>query len=198
MTYRLPSLNGLRAFEASARHLSFKRAATELCVTPGAVSQQVKTLETAMGVDLFQRMPRGLLLTDAGEAYLAPISDAFRAISRATDDVSVTLKSRAFRLGIADVLGAEFRTAIAQLRDDKTNGPVVVISEASDPSMLLDGRIDALLRQPIASHPGLYLDQLEFRMPDGEAKRVTLAMVPGIAGCREHKLLLKAMSKIQT
>lgn len=51
-------LNGLRAFEASARHLSFTRAAIELCVTQAAVSQQVKSLEKRLGVALFQRLPR--------------------------------------------------------------------------------------------------------------------------------------------
>src|SRR6266566_7168937 len=59
MSYRLPPLNGLRAFEASARHLSFKRAADELSVTPGAISQQVKSLEASIGVKLFRRLPRG-------------------------------------------------------------------------------------------------------------------------------------------
>ncbi len=193
MTYRLPSLNGLRAFEASARHLSFKRAANELCVTAGAVSQQVKALETAMGVQLFQRLPRGLVLTEQGEAYLSPISDAFRMISRATDEASTTLKSRAFRLGIAASLGPEFHAAISELRDEKTNGPVAVITEASDPTMLLDGRIDALLRQPLASHPELHLEQMAFRMPDASTKEVTLAMLPAVSGCREHQLLQRAM-----
>ena len=55
MSHRLPPLNGLRSFEAAARHLSFARAADELCVTPGAVSQQVKSLEAALGLKLFAR-----------------------------------------------------------------------------------------------------------------------------------------------
>ena len=76
MSYRLPPLNGLRAFEAAARHLSFTRAADELGVTPGAVSQQVKSLEGALGVTLFRRLPRSLILTDEGEAYLPAISSA--------------------------------------------------------------------------------------------------------------------------
>src|ERR1700704_4166100 len=90
MSYRLPPLNGLRAFEASARHLSFRRAADELCVTPGAVSQQVKSLEASIGVKLFRRLPRGLLLTAAGEDYLPSISRAFHAISDATENVAPT------------------------------------------------------------------------------------------------------------
>ncbi|MGT2513203.1 LysR family transcriptional regulator [Sphingomonas panni] len=64
-------LNALRAFEASARHLSFTRAADELCVTQAAVSHQIKALEARLGVALFRRSNRGLLLTDEGMA-LAP------------------------------------------------------------------------------------------------------------------------------
>ena len=63
---RLPPLNPLRAFEAAARHLSVKAAAEELSVTPGAVSQMIRTLETHLGVQLFERVNRGILLTAAG------------------------------------------------------------------------------------------------------------------------------------
>ena len=59
-------LHGLKAFESAARHLSFARAAEELCVTPAAVSQQVRQLEERLGVALFRRLPRGLALTDEG------------------------------------------------------------------------------------------------------------------------------------
>ena len=74
-------LNALRAFEASARHLSFTRAGLELRVTQAAVSQQVKRLEASLGVRLFRRLPRGLALTDEGEALLPAIERAFRGIS---------------------------------------------------------------------------------------------------------------------
>lgn len=70
-------LNALRAFEASARHLSFTRAATELHVTQAAVSAQVKNLEARLGVALFRRLPRGLVLTDEGQALLPMVSDSF-------------------------------------------------------------------------------------------------------------------------
>jgi LysR family transcriptional regulator, glycine cleavage system transcriptional activator len=70
MTYLLPPLNALRAFEAAARHLSFKQAAHELHVTAGAVSQQVRLLEERLGVQLFERLTRQVVLTPAGEAYL--------------------------------------------------------------------------------------------------------------------------------
>jgi LysR family transcriptional regulator, regulator of gene expression of beta-lactamase len=70
-------LNALRAFEASARHLSFTRAASELNVTQAAVSAQVKNLEARLGVALFRRLPRGLVLTDEGQALLPMVSDSF-------------------------------------------------------------------------------------------------------------------------
>ncbi len=78
MTYSLPPLNALRAFEAAARHLSFKLAAHELHVTPAAVGQQVKALEVRLGVRLFERLHKQLILTAAGQAYLPEISDGFR------------------------------------------------------------------------------------------------------------------------
>lgn len=73
-------LNALRAFEASARHLSFTRAAIELCVTQAAVSHQVKGLEQRLGATLFRRLPRGLALTDEGLALLPALSDSFDRI----------------------------------------------------------------------------------------------------------------------
>lgn len=73
-------LNALRAFEASARHLSFTRAAGELNVTQAAVSQQVKGLEERLGVPLFRRLPRGLALTDEGLALLPVLEEAFGRI----------------------------------------------------------------------------------------------------------------------
>lgn len=75
-------LNALRAFEASARHLSFTRAADELCVTQAAVSHQIKALEARLGVTLFRRSNRGLLLTDEGVALAPTLVDSFGAIDR--------------------------------------------------------------------------------------------------------------------
>lgn len=77
--YRLP-LNALRAFEASARHLSFTRAGMELNVTQAAVSQQVRALEEQLGLELFIRLPRGLALTDEGLALLPVVSRSFDQI----------------------------------------------------------------------------------------------------------------------
>jgi LysR family glycine cleavage system transcriptional activator len=82
---RLPPLNTLRALEAAARSESFTRAAKELNVTQGAVSQQVKSLEAALGVRLFARERQRLSLTEAGRDYLAVVRDALDRIASGTD-----------------------------------------------------------------------------------------------------------------
>ena len=84
MRRRLPSLNALRAFEAAARHMSYKAAAEELCVSQSAVSHQVKGLEDALGVTLFVRKVRGLELTSVGKLYLPVLTVAFDGIAEGT------------------------------------------------------------------------------------------------------------------
>lgn len=84
MPRRLPNLNALRSFEAAARHLSFSRAADELCVTQGAISRQIKSLETELGVPLFKRLTRAVELTEHGRGYLPVARDAFDKLEMAT------------------------------------------------------------------------------------------------------------------
>jgi len=85
MRPRLPPLNNLKAFEAAARHESFTRAAEELCVTQGAVSQQVKALETGLGIKLFNRERQRLVITEAGRDYLTIVRDALDRIAVGTE-----------------------------------------------------------------------------------------------------------------
>lgn len=81
----LPPLNGLRAFEAAARHMSFTRAARELNVTQAAISHQIRGLEERLGLQLFVRRNRALLLSEAGQAYLPALREAFDGIAAATE-----------------------------------------------------------------------------------------------------------------
>lgn len=85
MANRLPPLNALRAFEASARQLSFTKAAEELFVTQAAISHQIKSLEDHLGLKLFMRKNRALLLTDEGQAYFLDIKDIFSSLNDATE-----------------------------------------------------------------------------------------------------------------
>lgn len=85
MTARLPSLNGLRAFEAAARHLSFTLAASELNVTQTAISHQIRRLEEELGIRLFIRQNRALTLTPEARDYLPGVRAAFNDLRLATD-----------------------------------------------------------------------------------------------------------------
>ncbi|MCZ6559840.1 MAG: transcriptional regulator GcvA [Gammaproteobacteria bacterium] len=84
---RLPPLNALRAFEAAARHKSFTAAAGDLFVTHGAVSRQIQHIEEFLGVRLFERLPRGVELTDEGREYAAAVRGALEKIAEASDAV---------------------------------------------------------------------------------------------------------------
>jgi len=85
MSRRLPSLNALKAFEAAARHESFTRAADELCVTQGAVSHQVKALETELGIRLFRREHQRLVLTDGGLMYFGVVRNCLDSLATGTE-----------------------------------------------------------------------------------------------------------------
>src|SRR3979411_16069 len=87
MTARLPSLNGLRAFEAAARHLSFTNAAAELNVTQTAISHQIRRLEQELGIRLFVRQNRALALTLEAKDYLPGVRAAFNDLRLANDRV---------------------------------------------------------------------------------------------------------------
>lgn len=87
MTVSLPSLNGLRAFEATARHMSFTKAAEELNVTQTAVSHQIRRLEAELGVHLFLRLAEGLALSEEGQAYLPGIRAAFQELRYSTEQL---------------------------------------------------------------------------------------------------------------
>ncbi|MFS4583517.1 LysR substrate-binding domain-containing protein [Phaeobacter sp. C3_T13_0] len=105
--YDLPPLTTLSAFETAARHLSFKNAAQELSVTPGAVSHQIKALEGELGVALFQRKHRGVELTREGQELFETLVTSFRQISRQL------LKTR--QNGEEDAVTVGSTTAVAAL-----------------------------------------------------------------------------------
>lgn len=93
-------LNALRAFQVSARHLSFTRAAKELNLTQAAVSQHVKNLESRLGVSLFRRVPRGLVLTDEGLALMPVLSESFDRIATALAGYRGTAPKQVLSVGV--------------------------------------------------------------------------------------------------
>jgi len=94
----LPPLNTLRAFEAAARHLSFKKAGEELCVTPGAVSRHIANLEAFLGVRLFARRNRQVALTRSGKTYLREVQDGLTRIAHATAALDARRNDNVLRL----------------------------------------------------------------------------------------------------
>lgn len=97
----MPALNQLRCFEAAARHESFTLAADELCLTPSAVSHQIRTLETALNVDLFVRLGRKMYLSEPGRRYLADIQPAFAMIEAGTRRLQSTTSREVLTIGAA-------------------------------------------------------------------------------------------------
>jgi LysR family glycine cleavage system transcriptional activator len=108
MAYRLPPLNTLRAFEAAARELSFTKAALELNVTPAAVGYQVRRLEQHLGMALFRRLNRALALTDAGQAFLPVVREAFETLSNGTAVLTSHKPERTLAVSVAQSLGAKW------------------------------------------------------------------------------------------
>lgn len=164
---QLPPLNALRAFEAAARHLSVKLAAQELCVTPGAVSQMIRTLETHLGVPLFERINRGIRLTTSGRSYLPPISNALRQIAHATARVSVPADT-----GILTVSATPFFASawlvprLQSFRDSHPEIDLQIVASTALADFARDG-VDVAVRHGLGRYPGLRSDWL-----------VAVAMVP--------------------
>lgn len=104
----VPPLHALRVFEAAARHLNFRRAADELCVTQAAVSQQIRILEARLGLKLFRRTGRGVSLTSAGRLYLGPIGTAFESISEATRRLTAGYDKQTLTLNVPPTFGIKW------------------------------------------------------------------------------------------
>jgi LysR family transcriptional regulator of beta-lactamase len=116
-------LNALRAFEVSARHLSFTRAGLELHLTQTAVSQHVKNLEDRLGKKLFRRIPRGLALTDEGAALLPVLTDAFERIGSTLEKVKTPHKKEVLSVGVVGTFAVGW--LLPRLRDFQVKHPFI-------------------------------------------------------------------------
>lgn len=161
MTYLLPPLNALRAFEAAARHLSFKQAAHELHVTAGAISQQVRLLEERLGVQLFDRLTRQVILTPAGEAYLVPLRKAFHHIAEATAELRPAGITNLLHIGVHGGLDIDgLRTRLAQFRRAQPQF-AVRLSQPAGLHELLEGKVDVVIEGSVRRHPGYRCEPVE-------------------------------------
>ncbi len=135
---RTPSLKAIKTFQIAAKHSSFAVAADELCITPSAVSHQIKTLETQLGLPLFSRGARALALTDAGARYLEQIDDLFMRLESVTEQLRARYGRNSVRLHVPAYFASE-----------------MLLPRLSEFSQLHDGidlRIDTSGRRTAAQH----------------------------------------------
>lgn len=140
---KLPPLNALRAFEAAARHSSFKLAGAELHVTPGAVSHQVVNLERYLGTQLFVRHHRRVVPTPVGRAYLREIQKSLQRIAHATDALTARLDKGVLRLKAPPTFAA--RWLVPRLADFHARYPEMSVQVATshDPVDFAADEVDA-------------------------------------------------------
>lgn len=104
---RLPSLKFLKTFQVAATRLSFKAAAEELFITPSAVSHQIKTLETQLGITLFERGPQSITLTEAGKNYLRHVEEVFARLETVTEQLRISHGRGVVRLHVPPFFATE-------------------------------------------------------------------------------------------
>ncbi|MET3853224.1 transcriptional regulator GcvA [Rhizobium sp. OAE497] len=160
MSDYLPSLSALRAFEAAARHLSMTLAAKELNVTPGAVSLQIRDLEAALGVQLFERKPRALALTVEGADYFTTLRAAFRLVREAT--AAITARSRGAILNVTCTAGFATYWLVPRLGRFEVLHPDIDVRISASHRVLdfqRDG-IDLAIRHGLGGYEGLVSERL--------------------------------------
>jgi LysR family transcriptional regulator, glycine cleavage system transcriptional activator len=160
MSRRLPPLPAIRAFESAARHGGFQRAGEELHVSAGAIAHQIKQLETWLGVPLFQRLARGVVLTAAGRSYaeaLRPLlngmADASEAMRRYGDERVITVTS------VPSFVARWLMPRLGDLRVRHPDIDLRVLASIHAVDFLRDG-VDIAIRLGTGPYPGLKADAL--------------------------------------
>jgi LysR family glycine cleavage system transcriptional activator len=156
----LPPLHLLRTFDVAARHLSFKKAATELHVTPSAVSHQIKQLEDLIGMPLFLRVNRGLRLTQAGLFYAEKVAGGMEQLHKATQQLSQRFGRPVLRASILPFMAAEL--VIPSLESFQRQHPDIELRiETSVQNADFDsGEVDVAIRFGLGDWPGLASEKL--------------------------------------
>ncbi len=160
MKRRLPSLNGLRAFEAAARHQSFTRAADELSVTQTAISHQIKRLEEQLGQRLFIRRNRRLLLTEAAQELLPAVRTAFDGLNAAVEQLSRS--DRSGSLTVSTVISFTTKWLVPRLAGFQAAYPEIDVRITASADLVDFSRddVDMAIRYGHGDWPGLRVDRL--------------------------------------
>src|SRR6202790_2648123 len=160
MTARLPSLNGLRAFEAAARHLSFTVAASELNVTQTAISHQIRRLEEELGIRLFIRQNRALALTPEARDYLPGVRAAFNDLRYATERVLRRDNDHVLTVSTLASLAAKWLLPRLSAFQEAHPGIDVRITTSTSLVEFKNDDVDAAIRYGRGKWPGLRADWL--------------------------------------
>jgi LysR family glycine cleavage system transcriptional activator len=160
MSRRLPPLNALRAFEAAARHLSVSKAAEELHVTPAAISHQVKGLEEWLGVQLFRRLNRQILLTDAGQTCLKGLREGFDQLADTVAKVQVVPSGGPLTVTVAPSFASKWLVPrLDRFRRRHPDIDLRIDASTALADFARDG-IDIAIRFGPGRYPGLRVDRL--------------------------------------
>jgi len=160
MSNALPPLKALHVFEVAARHLSFTRAASELHVTQAAVSHQIKHLESRLGIKLFRRQGRRLLLTEEGQIYLPAVREALRQIGQATGQLLSRRRSGVLTVSVLPSFASKW--LVPRLHRFREQCPDVDV-RVSAFEWLVDfqrDEVDLAIRYGRGRWPGLRADSL--------------------------------------
>jgi LysR family glycine cleavage system transcriptional activator len=160
MARKLPPLNALRAFEAAARQLSFTKAAEELNVTQAAISHQVKTLEEHLGLTLFRRLNRRLVLTEAGQLYLPVLREAFDAVAAGTARLGQDRESGALNISVLPSFAAKWLLPRLSRFRDRYPDIDVMVSANNRLIDFADGTYEMGIRYGLGDYPGLRTELL--------------------------------------
>src|SRR3546814_805765 len=160
MARKLPPLNALRAFEAAARHLSFTKAASELNVTQAAISHQVKALEQHLGLTLFRRLNRRLVLTEAGQLYQPVLRDSFDAIAGGTARLRREQDSGPLHISVLPSLAAKWLLPRMSRFRDRHPEIDVMVSANNKLIDFEDGMFEMAIRYGQGAYPGLRTELL--------------------------------------
>ncbi|CDG19936.1 Glycine cleavage system transcriptional activator [Xenorhabdus poinarii G6] len=167
MSKRLPPLNALRVFDAAARHLSFTKAAEELFVTQAAVSHQMKSLEDFLGLKLFRRRNRSLLLTEEGQSYYLDIKEIFTAINDATRKLQTRSAKGALTVSLSPSFAIQWLVPRLSGFNQSFPGIDVRIQAIDREEDKLTDDVDVAIFYGRGNWPGLRTDRLypEYLLP---------------------------------
>lgn len=158
MSRKLPPLLALRVFECAARHLSFTRAAEELCVTQAAVSHQIRALEEWFGQPLFLRLNRALKLTEAGRRLVTPLTEAFDSMADITADVSAGDDRQVLNVGVLDSFASAcILPRLANFHSRFPDIDVRFVARPIEEDALATGDADVDVRYGQGNWPGMHV-----------------------------------------